>query len=83
MSIRTTVTLDDDVQQRVKDFSKTKGIPFRAALNELVRSGWTAESSPRTKEPFIVKPFHMGVVPGINYDKISALLEFLEGPLYR
>ena len=83
MSIRTTVTLDEDVLERTRDFSKTRGIPFRRALNELVRVGLEAESVPRVTEPFQVKPFHMGVMPGVNYDNIGALLEFLEGPLHR
>ena len=38
MSIRTTVTLDEDVHKRTHDFSRKRGIPFRHALNELVPS---------------------------------------------
>ena len=39
MSIRTTVTLDEDVFERTMDLSKARGIPFRQALNDLVRAG--------------------------------------------
>ena len=83
MSIRTTVTLDKDVYDRAKDFSKARGIPFREALNELVRQGLVAESTPRPKKPFKIKPFHMGVIPGLNYDDIEGLLEYGEGPSHR
>jgi len=31
-------------------------------------------------KPYRVKPLHMGVIPGLNYDCIGELLEFLEGP---
>lgn len=83
MSIRTTVTLDKDVYDRTRDFSKARGIPFREALNELVRSGLLAEAAPKPVEPFKIEPFHMGVMPGVNYDCTGALLELGEGPYHR
>lgn len=39
MSIRTTVTLDEDVLERVKQESRARGASFRDTLNELVRTG--------------------------------------------
>jgi hypothetical protein len=83
MSIRTTVTLDKDVYERAKDFSKARGIPFREALNELVRQGLIAESAPRPKQAFQIKPFRLGLRPGLSYDNIEALLEYGEGPFHR
>jgi hypothetical protein len=83
MSIRTTVTLDKDVYDRARDFSKARGIPFRQALNELVRQGLIAESTPRPKQPFQIKPFRMGLRAGLSYDNIEALLEYGEGPFHR
>jgi hypothetical protein len=80
MSIRTTVTLDDDVMERARAFSRKRGIPFRQALNDLVRAGIQAESAPAPAKPFQVKPFHLGVIPGLNYDCVGQLLEYLEGP---
>ena len=83
MSIRTTVTLDDDVLERAKDFSKARGLPFRRALNELVRAGLRAETAARPKRAFRVEPRHMGLRPGLSYDNIEALLEFGEGERHR
>jgi len=83
MSIRTTVTLDQDVYDRARDFSKTRGIPFREALNELVRRGLLAGEAPRPKQPFKIKPFRLGRMPGVNYDCTGALLELGEGPYHR
>ena len=68
MSIRTTVTLDKDVYDRAKDFSKKRGIPFREALNELVRQGLVAEAAPQPVKPFKIEPIHLGLNPGLNYD---------------
>jgi len=83
MSIRTTVTLDKDVYDRTKDFSKSRGIPFKDALNELVRQGLLAEKTARPSKPFKVKPFRLGLRPGLSYDCTGALLEFGEGPYHR
>ena len=83
MSIRTTVTLDQDVFDRATDLSKARGIPFRRALNDLVRAGLQAESASRPKRRFRVEPQHMGVRPGLNYDNIESLIELGEGERHR
>jgi Arc/MetJ family transcription regulator len=38
MSIRTSVTLDDDVAARVKRESQSRGASFRDTLNDLLRA---------------------------------------------
>jgi hypothetical protein len=79
MGIRTTVTLDDDVVERVKAESRSRGASFNETLNELVRLGLAARTaSPRAKR-FKPKAYHTGVIPGLNYDKTGELLEYLEG----
>jgi hypothetical protein len=85
MSIRTTVTLDEDVLESARSFSRQRGIPFRQALNELVRRGAHSEleAEAAAAHPFRVEPQHMGFHAGLNYDDVSELLEHLEGPTHR
>jgi hypothetical protein len=83
MSIRTTVTLDRDVYDRARDFSKARGISFREALNELVRQGLVADSAPLPRKPFKITPVRLGLRPGLSYDDAEALLEYGEGPFHR
>ena len=83
MSIRRTVTLEDDVLERAKKVSQKRGIPFRQALNDLVRAGLQVESAPPPRKPFKIKARHMGVTPGLSYDNIERLLEIGEGVLHR
>jgi hypothetical protein len=83
MSIRTTVTLDGDVLERTKDFSHRRGIPFRQALNDLVRAGLHAESAAAPRRVLKIKPKHMGLLPGLSYDNIERLLEIGEGDRHR
>ncbi len=37
--MRTTVTLDPDVQLIVRQLMRTRGVPFKVALNDAVRAG--------------------------------------------
>jgi hypothetical protein len=83
MSIRTTVTLDEDVFERLKEASRAERVPFRKALNEVLRAGLLAREQPPPRRKFRIVPHHMGVRPGLSYDKVSALLELAEGENYR
>ena len=81
MSIRTTVTLDEDVLERVKAESRNRGASFRDTLNDLLRLALVTQAAAPPREPFKIRGYHMGPLrPGLNYDSIEALLEYAEGP---
>lgn len=44
--MRTTITLDDDTAQLVRKRMRERGLTFKQAVNELIRSGATARSAP-------------------------------------
>ncbi|HJT86212.1 MAG TPA: hypothetical protein VJ732_00105 [Bryobacteraceae bacterium] len=79
MSIRTTVTLDDDVLERVKQESRVRGASFRDTLNDLLRLALAYPKREAKRGRFRVKPTHMGWRPELNYDCIGGLLDFAEG----
>ena len=82
MSIRTTVTLADDVAAGVKRESQLRGASFRDTLNDLLRVALlSAENVPR--RTLTIKPVHMGYKPGLDYDSVEPLLEFAEGEHHR
>jgi hypothetical protein len=83
MSIRTTVTLDEDVIERVRRHARSRGKPFKEALNELLRAGLVAAESRPAKGRFHIKAFRMGYRPELNYDDVESLVEYLEGSLHR
>jgi hypothetical protein len=82
MSIRTTVTLDDDVLERVKRESRSRGASFRDTLNDLLRTALSLQHQPR-RRTLKIKPVPMGRRPGLNYDSIEALLGYGEGERHR
>ena len=83
MSIRTTVSLDDDVVARLKEECTSLGIPFKKLLNQAVRAGLLAMKGPKQSKPYKVVPVNLGIRPGINYDDIGALLDLAEGETWR
>ena len=83
MSIRTTVTLDDDVVARVKRESLSRGASFRDTLNDLLRAALLGVDYKPRRRALAIQPSHMGHKPGLNYDNIESLLEYGEGDRHR
>ena len=83
--MRTTITLDEDVALTVKEEMKDgDGKTFKQALNDLVRRGrHLSENRKPTSKPFKIRAFNMGQFKDLNYDKISELIEYGEGPFHR
>jgi len=83
MSIRTTVTLDEDVVEGVKLASRSRGSSFRDTLNDLLRFALLSQKSQVKRRSFKVKPFDLGLREGLSYDDVQTLIEFSEGPSHR
>lgn len=83
MRVRTTVTLDEDVLDRVKRESRSRGASFRDTLNDLLREALLHVETPQPRRTLKIEPAHMGYRPGLNYDNIEALLEYGEGEGHR
>lgn len=83
MSIRTTVTLDEDVLERVQREARSRGDSFRNTLNNLLRLGLLSAAQAPARRTLRIEPVHMGVRPGLNYDDIGGLLDYAEGDLRR
>jgi hypothetical protein len=57
--MRTTVTLDPDVEAKLKATMRERGVSFKAALNDAVRAGLDASAS--APRPFKAKTAPLGV----------------------
>jgi hypothetical protein len=77
--MRTTVTLDPDVERLLKNEAHRSGESFKVALNEAVRKAFRPSPHPSKKrKPFVVKSHPMGLMPGIDYSKANKLADDLE-----
>ena len=75
--MRTTVTLDPDVERLLAGAMRERSLSFKAALNQAVRDGLARGRQTRAKR-FVHKAYAMGALPGINVDKALALADALE-----
>ena len=73
--MRTTVTLDPDVERLVKDAMRERGLSFKQALNEALRRGLAPQRRPRR---FAQRSFRMGESQEVRWDKALALAEAME-----
>ncbi|MFC5998715.1 antitoxin [Quadrisphaera sp. GCM10027208] len=72
--MRTTVTLDPDTEQLLRQRMKERGISFKQALNEAVREGLAGRRPPRQ---FRTRTAPMGR-PTVSLDKALQLAGDLE-----
>ena len=80
---RTTITLDQDVADKLKNEMRRTGTSFKETVNAVLRRGLAPAKHKPVQEPFKVKARDMGLRPGLSYDKVWDLIEFSEGPFYR
>ncbi len=81
--MRTTLTLDEDVAAKLKAEARKTGRPFRETVNLCLRAGLSLRKPAKSTQGFCVLPSDMGLRPGVNLDKISTLLDEIEGPEHR
>jgi hypothetical protein len=73
---RTTVTLDPDVDAKLKRIARERGVPFKVALNDAIRLGIARAAG--EEQPYEVPARPLEVRPGVNLDKALGLASELE-----
>jgi hypothetical protein len=74
--MRTTVTLDPDVEMKLKQVMLERGVSFKVALNDAVRAGLNGAAPAARRFKMPTAP--LGVLPGVNLDKALRLAGELE-----
>lgn len=75
--MRTTVTLDPDVERLIRSSMRERGISFKEALNEAARRGLLRQKHPRTPR-FVQRSFPLGEGQGFRWDKALAIADAIE-----
>ena len=76
--MRTTVTLDPDVERLLKEAAHETRQSFKQVLNDAVRAGLRASSATVRRKRFSVKARPMGLRPGLDPTKLAELADELE-----
>ncbi|HYR61359.1 MAG TPA: antitoxin [Actinomycetota bacterium] len=72
--MRTTITLDPDVEALIKAAMVEQHLTFKDAVNRAIRAGL----APPSREPFRQRTFDLGFRPEIPYDKALQLAAAVE-----
>jgi hypothetical protein len=75
--VRTTVTLDPDVEKMLQSAIRERGVSFKQALNEAIRAGLTRGRRPQPAR-FAQKSYHLGAAPDFRWDKALAMADAIE-----
>jgi hypothetical protein len=83
--VRTTLTLDEDVANRLKAETRRSGKPFKEVVNDFLRLGLSSRGrDSRKRPPFEINARDLGALrPGLSLDNIGDLIEAAEGPKHR
>ncbi|HXG65255.1 MAG TPA: DUF2191 domain-containing protein [Blastocatellia bacterium] len=78
--MRTTLTLDDDVAEKLMAEQHRRGCSFKEIVNEILRVGLNTRRELKKTGRFRVEPKAMGYRADLNFDNIQELLDQAEGP---
>jgi hypothetical protein len=76
--MRTTLTLDNDVAERLQREMRRTGKGMKAAVNEALRRGLGLAGKAARPPRFEVQPHAFGVRPGVDLDRMNQLVDELE-----
>jgi hypothetical protein len=77
-SMRTTLTLDEDVAALLREEVEHSRLPFKQVVNQVIRLGLRAAAAPETRLPFRTRAHSFGFKPGVDLDKLNQLVDELE-----
>lgn len=81
MSIRTTLTLDDDVADLLREEMYRSKVSMKQAVNQAVRQA--LRSSHCERKPYRTRPFALDFKPGVDLDSLNQLADELEAEAFR
>jgi hypothetical protein len=76
--MRTTLTLDRDVAERLRLEMRRTGKGLKESVNEALRRGLALGGRPPRAPRFRVEPRAFGFKPGIDLDRLNQLADELE-----
>ena len=81
-SMRTTLTIDDDLAGILKRRARDLGLPFKDVVNRTLRAGLGEQAKPRRRPALKTIPHAFGFRAGIDVDKLNQLVDELEAEAY-
>lgn len=80
--MRTTVTLDRDLERMLRETAVRTRRPFKKVLNDTLRSALEGQAKIETAEPFVVNARPMGLRTGLDPTGFNRLADDLEAEAF-
>lgn len=77
-SMRTTLTIDDDLLAALKERAFQEGVPLKQMVNQTLRRGLDAQTRPTRRKPYRAATFALGQPLLPSLDKSLAIASALE-----
>lgn len=76
--MRTTLTIDSDVEQLLQREMRRSNKSMKAVVNDALRFGLGMRAKPRQSSPYQVETHDFGFKPGVDNDRLNQLVDELE-----
>ncbi len=76
--MRTTLTLEDDIADSLKERARLLDMPFKQVVNDVLRRGMSPGVREAPGPGYRVTPNHSGLAPGVDPLKLNQLSDHLE-----
>ena len=80
--MRTTLTLDDDVADSLKERVRLLDVSFKQVVNDTLRRGLSPAGNDTTSPKYRVLPNHSGLVPSVDPLKLNQLNDQIEAETF-
>ncbi len=80
VGVRTTLTLDDDVAEALRERARLLDKPFKQVVNDALRRGMSPAVSEAPASEYRVAPNRSGLLPGVDPLKLKRLNDFSRFP---
>ena len=80
--MRTTLTLDDDLAESLRELARLHDLPFKKVVNDTLRRGLSPATAHAAPPRYRVVPNRSGLVPGIDPLKLNQVYDQLEAETF-
>ncbi len=76
--MRTTLTIEESIMQRLKEEAHKSGLPLKQIVNTTLEIGLRNLHKSNERQPYRLKTYAMGVPQGVDLDKALQMAMVLE-----
>lgn len=76
--MRTTLTLSDDLGERLQALAAERRVSFKQIVNDALREGLVRLTAEAPSAPYVAPVFHSGLLPGLDPERMNQLVDELE-----